>query len=129
MCNSTFNIKKPITILMLLLIFKSYGQQCWGSIVAGSGTSYAIKPNGALCAWGANEYGKLGQGNTSSKSYPVAVGTDTDWVQVAGGSEHTIALKNDGTISYIDVSSIATGLYILQYNYRGITTRTKFLKI
>ena len=37
--------------------------------------------------------GQLGLGNTTDRNSPVRVGADTDWVAVAGGNSHSVALK------------------------------------
>lgn len=45
------------------------------------GTStFAIKTNGTLWAWGLNDLGQLGLGDTVSRSSPVQVGTSTNWL-------------------------------------------------
>ena len=58
-----------------------------------------IKTNGTLWAWGYNWYSRLGLGDDwNDKNVPVQVGTDNDWVKVIAGSEHSIAVKDDGRI-------------------------------
>jgi len=55
--------------------------------------------DGTLWAWGDNSYGQLGQGNTNGGyTGPTQVGTATNWVAVASGNLHTVALKSDGTL-------------------------------
>ncbi|MGC2423221.1 MAG: hypothetical protein WA666_02575, partial [Nitrospirota bacterium] len=49
-------------------------------------------------AWGDNEYGELGDGTTTQRNTPVQVGGLTGVTAVAGGYDHTIALKSDGTV-------------------------------
>lgn len=61
-------------------------------------TSYAIRGDGTLWAWGGNNYGQLGDGTTTDRTRPGRVGTDTDWVQVVAGSSHALALKANGTV-------------------------------
>ena len=53
-----------------------------------------------LWAWGSNYYGKLGLGNTTSRSSPVQVGTTSTWssVEYNRGGTHTLATKTDGTL-------------------------------
>lgn len=59
----------------------------------GAGTA----PEG-LFAWGKNNLGQLGLGDTSNKSSPNQVGALTDWTQVVCGQQHTLAIKSDGTL-------------------------------
>ncbi len=58
----------------------------------------AIKTDGTLWGWGKNELGSLGLGDYNTRSVPVQVGSDTDWVSVALGRNHTVAMKSDGSI-------------------------------
>jgi len=48
-------------------------------VSAGGSHTLAIKSDGTLWAWGWNEYGQLGLGNTTDQHSPVQVGTDTTW--------------------------------------------------
>jgi alpha-tubulin suppressor-like RCC1 family protein len=59
------------------IIIKSTGQQLW--------------------AWGANAYGQLGTNNTTYYSSPVQI-PGTTWSAVSGGSQHSLAIKTDGTL-------------------------------
>jgi alpha-tubulin suppressor-like RCC1 family protein len=84
----------------------------WKSISAGgSHSSFAIKTDGTLWAWGMNVVGQLGIGSTGNYvSTPVQVGALTNWKQVSSGSSdnnplelnhttsHTLAIKTDGTL-------------------------------
>jgi alpha-tubulin suppressor-like RCC1 family protein len=63
----------------------------------------ALKSDGTVWTWGNNYYGQLGDGTTTNHSNPVQVklsdGTPlTNIIEIAGGTYHTIALKNDGTV-------------------------------
>lgn len=70
----------------------------WNKVFAGTGrTSFAIKSNGTLWAWGDGVGGRLGFGNQSDVFIPTQLGTDTDWDFVASGA-HTIAKKTNGTL-------------------------------
>ena len=64
----------------------------WSAIAADNHT-VAIKSDGTLWAWGYNTKGQLGDGSTSNKSSPVQIGSDNDWVRIAAGGYHTVALK------------------------------------
>ena len=48
--------------------------------------------------WGCNSDGQLGNGSSSASSIPVQVGNLTNWNQVSCGSNHTVAIKSDGTL-------------------------------
>jgi alpha-tubulin suppressor-like RCC1 family protein len=52
-----------------------------------------IKSDGTLWAWGDNVYGQLGGGSNTQKYSPVQIGTDNNWVSLACGEYHTVALK------------------------------------
>jgi alpha-tubulin suppressor-like RCC1 family protein len=58
----------------------------------------AIRTNNTLWMWGANGSGQLGQGNTTSRSSPVQVGTLSNWSKVAVGNSFTLSVKTDGTL-------------------------------
>jgi alpha-tubulin suppressor-like RCC1 family protein len=71
-------------------------------VQVGTSTTWAskfIKTDGTLWTWGDNSnYGQLGQGHTNWVSAPLKVGTQTNWLQVAQGWSHTMAVKTDGTL-------------------------------
>jgi alpha-tubulin suppressor-like RCC1 family protein len=69
------------------------------TLAAGYNHSLGIKENGALCSWGTNNYGQLGDGTFTGRSAPGLVADDTgDWVAVSSGYEHTAAIKTDGSV-------------------------------
>jgi alpha-tubulin suppressor-like RCC1 family protein len=70
------------------------------STAAGAYFGLAVKADGTLWAWGYNNYGQLGTDATATPSAtkPQQVGTDRDWVMVAAGDSHGLALKVDGTL-------------------------------
>jgi alpha-tubulin suppressor-like RCC1 family protein len=75
------------------------GSDTWQYVSAGLLSSYGIKSDGTLWAWGRNNQGQLGDGtNIEEREFPVQIGTDTNWVAVAGGSFHAVALKSDGSL-------------------------------
>jgi alpha-tubulin suppressor-like RCC1 family protein len=69
----------------------------WSEIDPGNSFVIALKA-GTLWSWGYNGYGQLGQGDTTDRSVPTQIGTDTTWIKVAVGRDHAIALKSDGTL-------------------------------
>ena len=50
-----------------------------------------------LFAWGRNQYGQLGQNNTTYYSSPIQI-PGTTWSSISGRSIHTVATKTDGTL-------------------------------
>ncbi len=59
----------------------------------------ALKKDGTLWTWGQNNFGQLGLGFTNNYvDTPTQVGTANDWVDIASGSYHSMALKADGTL-------------------------------
>ena len=71
----------------------------WTAIAAGFDHTVALKSNGDLWAWGWNQYGQLGDGTNETSADPVQVsGGGHEWVAIAAGPEHTVALKSDGTL-------------------------------
>ena len=54
--------------------------------------------SGGLYVFGDNSYGQLGLGDRTNRSSPVQVGSLTNWKSVDSGSNHTVAIKTDGTL-------------------------------
>ncbi|WP_442602408.1 RCC1 domain-containing protein [Paenibacillus sp. KN14-4R] len=72
---------------------------------AGGSHSVAIKTDGTVWTWGANNIGQLGLGDAgfeTNRKTPMQVkkedGTDFVAVQVAAGGSHTVALDPDGRV-------------------------------
>lgn len=71
----------------------------WKFVGSGNFHSFGIRTNGTLWAWGSNNDGQLGDNTVVSKASPVSVvGGFTDWCQVSGGGNHTLALRTNGTL-------------------------------
>jgi len=67
-------------------------------VAAGDGSSFARRSSGAVHAWGYNQYGRLGDGSTTTRLLPVTSGA-TDVTSIAAGlGDHTLAVKTDGTV-------------------------------
>jgi len=61
--------------------------------------SMVVTKSGKLFAFGDANEGHLGQGNTTDSSYPVQVGTDTDWdIPYAKARLQGFAIKTDGSL-------------------------------
>lgn len=54
--------------------------------------------DGSVWAWGQNDYGQLGIGNTIEQLTPVRVDGLTNIVAVAAGDNHSLALDKDGNV-------------------------------
>lgn len=68
-------------------------------IAVGASYTCARKTEGSLWCWGNNSYGQLGDGTTASKSSPVQVtALGPEVAEVALGTSHTCARKNDGSL-------------------------------
>jgi alpha-tubulin suppressor-like RCC1 family protein len=68
-------------------------------LAVGGAHSCAIKANGALWCWGANDKGQLGDGSTIGKNSPIEVtALGSSVVSISAGQAHTCARKADGTL-------------------------------
>lgn len=71
----------------------------WNKLSIGSCHSAAIKTDGSLWLWGSGTFGQLGTNTTTNMSSPVQTITGgTNWKYVSAGSNHTAAIKADGTM-------------------------------
>ncbi|WNS45356.1 hypothetical protein [Paenibacillus sp. MMS20-IR301] len=68
------------------------------NISAGAGHVLAVGADGTLWAWGDNSSGELGDGSFISRSAPVQVGAEKNWVSVAAGDTLSAAIKKDGSL-------------------------------
>jgi alpha-tubulin suppressor-like RCC1 family protein len=73
--------------------------QNFSILYAGGSHSLALKEDGSLWSWGANNYGQLGDNTNQDRTKPVQVNhLSTGVTHADGGFEHSIALKDDGTV-------------------------------
>ena len=79
-----------------------------GIVLISSGGQHtcALKSDSTVSCWGSGTYGRLGDGISDDRNYPVGViagqgSSDllSGIVQVSSGQSHTCALKSDGTVS------------------------------
>jgi hypothetical protein len=74
----------------------------WASVAAGDVHSLAIKADGSLRAWGHNRHGQLGDGTggqtTDHRVTHLQIGSGRDWAFIAAGSDHSLAIKADGSL-------------------------------
>lgn len=93
-------MKKLVLITISLMITTSSIAQCWDSFALGWDFTLAKKTDGSLWAWGSNIYGKLGVAipGAAIQDRHKRVTTDQDWGMFSAGRDHSLALKNDGTL-------------------------------
>ncbi len=71
----------------------------WRAVAVGEYHSIALRNDGTIWTWGYNHDGQLGDATNTQQEVPVQESTHaTNWAAIAGGTEHTIALKSNGTI-------------------------------
>jgi alpha-tubulin suppressor-like RCC1 family protein len=89
--NDTTTRSTPVTTLL--------GGTNWKSIACGGGHTVALKTDGTLWSWGLGGSGQLGVNDTTRRNTPVTTLLGgTNWKSISGGSNHTVALKTDGTL-------------------------------
>ncbi len=97
-----------IVVLAIPLLISPAAAAPPKSLIAGGDYhTLAIRKDGSLWAWGKNDLGQLGLGDTSDRHTPTRVGSASNWVAVAAGADHSLALKSNGT------------LWAWGYNYDG----------
>jgi alpha-tubulin suppressor-like RCC1 family protein len=69
----------------------------WKIICAGSMSSFAIKQDGTLWAWGWNGYGQIGDGTRINKQIPIKIGNSI-WKKISSNGNTTFGIKDDGTL-------------------------------
>ena len=93
-CNQTFVPGGSFTTLQ-----EPVNTACFAQIAAGPHNSLAIKTDGTLWGWGNNFSGQLGLGTiNTNQATPAQIGNGNDWKMVAPGLNHTMAIKNNGTL-------------------------------
>jgi alpha-tubulin suppressor-like RCC1 family protein len=89
--NTTISELTPITTFA--------GGTDWKQVAGGTSHTAAIKTDGTLWTWGANNTGQLGDNTTTQRNTPVTTFSGgTNWKQVTCGDAHTAAVKTDGTL-------------------------------
>jgi alpha-tubulin suppressor-like RCC1 family protein len=67
----------------------------WKQVSSGFNHTAAIKTDGTLWTWGNGANGRLGTNDLTTRSTPVTTfAGGTNWKQVSGGTQHTIAIKS-----------------------------------
>ena len=91
--NDTANRSTPVTTFA--------GGTDWKSVSCGTEHTVAIDIEGTLWTWGRNTSGQLGVNDTTDRSTPVTTLSGvTPWRALSNikNSEHTVAIKSDGTL-------------------------------
>jgi alpha-tubulin suppressor-like RCC1 family protein len=71
----------------------------WKLIACAFYHTTAIKTDGTLWLWGRNNYGQLGNNNTTSQSSPIqTVAAGNNWRTVSTGLSNIAGIKTDGTL-------------------------------
>jgi hypothetical protein len=71
----------------------------WKRVSCGGNHTSAIKTDGTLWTWGYSSYGCLGNNDTGSRYTPITTfAGGVNWKQVDVGTQHTAAIKTDGTL-------------------------------
>ena len=72
----------------------------WRRVSVGYYHVLALKTDGTLWAWGSNAQGQLGTGGSQAalQLTPRQVGTATTWASVSAGENHSLAIRQDGTL-------------------------------
>ena len=83
-------------------ITTSAGGTNWKQVSVGGNYMAAIKTDGTLWTWGRSSEGQLGNNNdtvNSGGATPVTTfAGGTNWKQLSAGTDHTAAIKTDGTL-------------------------------
>jgi alpha-tubulin suppressor-like RCC1 family protein len=96
-------MNKHYFLILLLATTTNIYSQCWQSIGRidndSASTSFGIKEDGSLWAWGTND-GRYGNNNIQSSKLPIQVNKDYDWKSIAYSSTYTLVygIKTNGTL-------------------------------
>ena len=86
-----------------LLVDPSFGQVGSGTVWTKIAYGYQahcllLDSTGQVWSFGYGANGRLGHGNTSDQSSPVAISSLTSCIDIAAGSNHSYVVKSDGTL-------------------------------
>ena len=71
----------------------------WVDIKAGFQFTIALKEDGSIWGWGANNAGQIGLGAFTNFAFsPRQIGYDNDWVAIEAGTLFSFAVKEDGSL-------------------------------
>jgi len=88
------------------------------SVAAGYDYSVAVDDNGVLWTWGQDAYGQLANGNDNASNVsPSPISGMSNFVSVAAGERHTLALLTNGTVW---ASGLDSNGYLAAYGQLGV---------
>lgn len=89
----------PVQVSNLTDVLAVAGGGLHSLAIKSDGTDDSTSNDGTVWTWGNDFNGQLGDGGTNAnKNTPVQVSGLTDMVAVAGGSNHSLAVKSDGSV-------------------------------
>lgn len=68
------------------------------AVATGSNHTCALRLDGTVACWGANESGQLGTGDTLDRAVPALVPALTDGIALSAGASHSCLLQRNGTV-------------------------------
>jgi alpha-tubulin suppressor-like RCC1 family protein len=89
---------KSITLIFFSFFCVVINAQCWNKLATTEVHTLGIQSNGSLWAWGLNEYGQLGNGNTISTNYPIQIGNELNWKDCSTSDWTSFGIKIDGSL-------------------------------
>ncbi|MDF2879953.1 MAG: hypothetical protein K0R54_510, partial [Clostridiaceae bacterium] len=121
-------IKQTILIITLIIMYISVGLinpiesnalVVNPQIVEGEYHTLALMEDGTVKAWGRNNFGEVGIGNTIQQTSPVTISGLNNVKQISAGSNFSIALLEDGTVKswgYNSNGQLGIGNFTNQYS-------------
>jgi len=77
----------------------------WASVFAnGDSGVFALRNDASLYAWGRNDLGQIGVGDTANRSSPTQI-PGTTWAGVAPGRYHTLLLRSDSSLFAVGINT------------------------
>src|SRR5260370_26775901 len=93
-----------ICLLALFVCTRSRSNRRTGpvtpQIAAGDGHTLVLSADGHIYGWGRDEFGQIGFGSKFGAwlTPRIIQKKDSDWVRIAAGDNHSLAIKADGTL-------------------------------
>jgi alpha-tubulin suppressor-like RCC1 family protein len=84
----------PVFVVLILMSIRLDAQ----TVSAGQSHTIAICKSGGVMAWGLNTDGEVGDSTRTNRYYPSGNNKLTSVIAVVAGTDHSAALKADGTV-------------------------------